>query len=111
MQDQGSDAAACTCELGWPKPLLLSGNHELFSPFQVKTAYQLLDDFHHGSVEGQPSVTALMEEAELLRKQQDLFELYISDYIFLQRCMVRGVVMAAVMGLWSRQLLCSSNSS
>ncbi len=56
---------------------------------QVKTAYQLLDNFHHGSVEGQPSVTALMEEAELLRKQQDLFELYVSDYIFLQRCMVR----------------------
>ncbi len=55
---------------------------------QVKAAYRLLDDFHHGHVDGHPSVTALMEEAEQLRKQQDLFELYVSDYIFLQRCMV-----------------------
>lgn len=35
-------------------------------------------------------MTALIEEAELLRRQQDLFELYVSDYIFLQRCMVGG---------------------
>ena len=55
---------------------------------QVKAAYQLLDNFHHGSVEGQPSVTALIEEADELRKQQDLFELYVSDYVYLQRCMV-----------------------
>ncbi|KAL4450636.1 hypothetical protein ABPG77_000992 [Micractinium sp. CCAP 211/92] len=53
---------------------------------QVKTAYQLLDNFHNGSVEGQPSVTTLVAEAEVLRKQQDLFELYVADYIVLQRC-------------------------
>lgn len=57
---------------------------------QVKAAYALLDGFHHGGVEGQPSVTALMEEAEALRRQQDLFELYVSDYVFLQRSLVRS---------------------
>lgn len=59
-------------------------------PLQVKQAYELLDNFHHGSVEGHPSVIALTEESEVLRKQQDMFELYVSDYIYLQRCMVRG---------------------
>lgn len=56
---------------------------------QVTTAYQLLDDFHHGSVQSRPSVMALLEEAEALRRQQDLFELYVSEYVFLQRCTVR----------------------
>ena len=31
---------------------------------------------------------AHMAEAEALREQQDLFELYVSDYVFLQRCLV-----------------------
>lgn len=55
---------------------------------QVAAAYKLLDSFQHGSVDGQPSVSALMEEAVQLRKQQDLSELYVSDYVFLQRCRV-----------------------
>lgn len=55
---------------------------------QVTSAYRLLDGFRHSGVEGQPSITALMQEADELRKQQDLFELYVSDYIFLLRCMV-----------------------
>jgi hypothetical protein len=58
-------------------------------PAQVKAAYELLDSFHHGSVDGRPSVTALLEEAEQLRRQQDLFELFVSDYVYLQRCTVR----------------------
>lgn len=71
---------------------------------QVTTAYQLLDNFHHGTVEGQPSVTSLQEEAEQLRKQQYLWELYVSDYIFLQRCMVsRG----GAGGKGSRHPVCS----
>ena len=40
-------------------------------------------------MDGRPSVTALLEEAEQLRQQQDLFELFVSDYVFLQRCTVR----------------------
>lgn len=57
---------------------------------QVTLAYKVLDGFRHGGVEGQPSITALMQEADELRRQQDLFELYVSDYIFLQRCLVGG---------------------
>lgn len=73
--------------------------HTPSHPPQVKTAYHLLDSFHHGGVDGQPSVTALMEEAEALRKQQDLFELYVSEYVFLQRCMVRWLGRAGCRGL------------
>ena len=57
---------------------------------QVASAYRVLDGFRNGGVDGQPSVTALMQEADELRKQQDLFELYVSEYVFLQRCMVGG---------------------
>lgn len=56
---------------------------------QVRTAYDLLDAFHHGEVEGHESVLRLLAEGEALREQQDLFELYVSDYVFLQRCLVR----------------------
>ena len=64
---------------------------------QVNEAYGLLDGFHHGSVEGHESVLNLIAAAEQLREQQDLFELYVVDYIFLTRCMVRGWVMCGGM--------------
>ena len=34
------------------------------------------------------SVTSIMAESEHLRESQDLFELYVSDYIMLTRCKV-----------------------
>ena len=56
---------------------------------QVKPAYQLLDAFHHGHVESHTSVTKIMADSEYLRECQDLFELYVSDYIMLTRSKVR----------------------
>lgn len=85
-------------ELCLQEPLPLSGWRRHSSSCQVKTAYQLLDNFHNGSVEGQPSVTTLVAEAEVLRKQQDLFELYAADYIVLQRCTVRRKLVVAATG-------------
>ncbi|KAK9866454.1 hypothetical protein WJX84_011662 [Apatococcus fuscideae] len=52
----------------------------------VQPAYAMLDAFHHGHVESRPSVTAIIAEAEHLRESQDLFELYVVDYIMLTRC-------------------------
>ena len=34
------------------------------------------------------SVTKIMADSEYLRECQDLFELYVSDYIMLTRCKV-----------------------
>lgn len=59
---------------------------------QAKSAYNVLDSFHHG---GSLSLTALLDEAEQLRKQQDLFELYVVDYVLLQRCVVSVLYMCA----------------
>ncbi len=56
---------------------------------QVKPAYLVLDAFHHGQVESHMSVTKIMADSEYLRECQDLFELYVSDYIMLTRCKVR----------------------
>lgn len=52
----------------------------------VKPAYAILDAFHHGSVEDYPSVTQITAESKQLQEAQELFELYQSDYIMLQRC-------------------------
>eukprot|EP00891_Asterochloris_glomerata_P002883 jgi/Astpho2/2883/Aster-01037 len=52
----------------------------------VQPSYLMLDAFHHGHVEGHMSVTSIMAESEHLRESQDLFELYVSDYIMLTRC-------------------------
>ena len=78
------------------------GNHPRFVPvmcamirclekcvLQVKPAYLVLDAFHHGQVESHMSVTKIMADSEYLRECQDLFELYVSDYIMLTRCKVR----------------------
>jgi hypothetical protein len=47
---------------------------------------QVLDAFHHGSVDGYPSVTAIIAESKQLQEFQDLFEMYVSDYLVLTRC-------------------------
>ncbi|KAA6419077.1 MAG: flagellar outer dynein arm heavy chain beta [Trebouxia sp. A1-2] len=52
----------------------------------VRPAYLVLDAFHHGQVESRMSVTKIMADSEYLRECQDLFELYVSDYIMLTRC-------------------------
>ncbi|DBB00313.1 TPA: Dynein beta chain, flagellar outer arm [Trebouxia sp. C0004] len=52
----------------------------------VRPAYLVLDAFHHGQVESHMSVTKIMADSEYLRECQDLFELYVSDYIMLTRC-------------------------
>jgi hypothetical protein len=52
----------------------------------VRPAYTVLDAFHHGSVDAYSSVTAIIEESRQLQELQDLFELYVSDYLVLQRC-------------------------
>eukprot|EP00878_Enallax_costatus_P043550 GHUV01051571.1.p1 GENE.GHUV01051571.1~~GHUV01051571.1.p1 ORF type:complete len:171 (+),score=57.22 GHUV01051571.1:26-538(+) len=52
----------------------------------LRPAYQVLDAFHHSSVENYPSVTTITAESKHLQEFQDLFELYVSDYLVLQRC-------------------------
>ena len=66
---------------------VLSGTEQAIHA-QVQPAYAMLDAFHHGHVESRPSVTAIIAEAEHLRESQDLFELYVVDYIMLTRCKV-----------------------
>ncbi len=62
---------------------------QLICVVQVRPAYLVLDAFHHGQVESHMSVTKIMADSEYLRECQDLFELYVSDYIMLTRCKVR----------------------
>lgn len=52
----------------------------------VRPAYEVLDAFHHGSVDGYPNVTAIIAESKQLQEFQDLFEMYVSDYLVLTRC-------------------------
>ena len=55
-------------------------------------AYNRLDDFHHGTVTDEESgkvfqsVMDIISASETLRENQDLFELFVSDYVFLTRC-------------------------
>lgn len=56
----------------------------------MKAAYRRLDAFHHGTVEGRSSVTALLAEALALQNSQDLFELYVFDHLLLTRCKARA---------------------
>ena len=53
---------------------------------EIHEAYRLLDAFHHGKVEEYESVTAHLKEAEYLKECQDLFDLYVVDYVHLTRC-------------------------
>lgn len=58
---------------------------------------QVLDAFHHGSVEGYPSVTAIIAESKQLQEFQELFEMYVSDYLVLTRC---SEELLHLKGLW-----------
>eukprot|EP00854_Cymbomonas_tetramitiformis_P002137 gene2137-2836_t len=52
-------------------------------------AYVKLDHFHHGEagdVYRFGSVTTIMDESKSLNESQELFELFVSDYIALRRC-------------------------
>jgi dynein heavy chain len=59
---------------------------------QVKPAYKILDEFHHGSLTDPtdnvvyPSVYKIIAESKQLQEAQELFELFQSDYVPLQRC-------------------------
>ncbi len=59
---------------------------------QVKPSYKILDEFHHGSLTDPtdgvvyPSVYKIIAESKQLQEAQELFELFQSDYIPLQRC-------------------------
>lgn len=52
----------------------------------ISDAYKMLDAFHHEKVEGWESVTTLVRDAEYLKECQDLFDLYVMDYVHLTRC-------------------------
>ena len=52
----------------------------------VKPSYKILDEFRHGSLDGYPSVSKITAESKQLQEAQELFELFQSDYIYLQRC-------------------------
>ena len=71
----------------------------------VKPAYQILDSFHHGSVDSYPSVTSIIAESKQLQEAQELFELFQSDYIMLQRCNEELLFLKSVwdMGEWEWQ--------
>ena len=72
-------------------PFTIKGAAEL-QLTMVAPSYQLLDSFHHGSVDCPEtgkvygSVTEIITESEQLREKQDLFELFVSEYVFLIRC-------------------------
>lgn len=57
----------------------------------------MLDAFHHGSVEGYPSVTAIIAESKQLQEFQELFEMYVSEYLVLTRC---SEELLHLKGLW-----------
>eukprot|EP00955_Chlamydomonas_euryale_P098700 365162-Chlamydomonas_euryale.AAC.24 len=66
-------------------PFAPPGSPELASG-SVAPAYKIIDQFHHGSLEGYPSVHKIIAESKQLQEAQELFELFQSDYLSLQRC-------------------------
>ena len=60
-------------------------------------AYRTIDQFHHGKVDGWDSVSVLAKEAEVLKESQDLFDLYVVDYVHLTRC---SEELVSLKGLW-----------
>lgn len=64
-------------------PFTVSGE---LSAEHITESYATLDAFHHGRVEEWESVQAIIAESERLRESQDLFELFVSDYVSLTRC-------------------------
>ncbi|KAI8473051.1 MAG: flagellar outer dynein arm heavy chain beta [Monoraphidium minutum] len=66
-------------------PFAVQGGGELKLE-HVRPAYQVLDAFRHGGVDGHPSVMAIISDSKQLQEWQDLFELYVQDYLPLTRC-------------------------
>ena len=56
---------------------------------QVPGAYAAIEAFQSTGLEQWPSVPALLAEAASMRENQELFELYVSEYLPLTRCQVR----------------------
>eukprot|EP00232_Nephroselmis_pyriformis_P019075 CAMPEP_0182900652 /NCGR_PEP_ID=MMETSP0034_2-20130328/28990_1 /TAXON_ID=156128 /ORGANISM="Nephroselmis pyriformis, Strain CCMP717" /LENGTH=4527 /DNA_ID=CAMNT_0025034901 /DNA_START=131 /DNA_END=13711 /DNA_ORIENTATION=+ len=55
----------------------------------VAPAYEILDHFHHGDVTSDykwGSVTNVVGQAKTLNESQDLFEIFVVDYVALRRC-------------------------
>ena len=52
-------------------------------------AYAAIEAFQSTGLEQWPSVPALLAEAASMRENQELFELYVSEYLPLTRCQVR----------------------
>lgn len=72
----------------------------------VRPAYAVLDAFHHAKVDSYPSVTTIIEESRQLQEFQDLFELYISDYLVLQRCSEELLYLKSLWDMVRVLLLC-----
>ncbi len=54
----------------------------------MAVAYSTIDAFEEKGVEDWPSVGAMLAEASVMRENQELFELHVSDYLPLIRCQV-----------------------
>ena len=56
------------------------------------------------------SVTKIMADSEYLRECQDLFELYVSDYIMLTRCKVSSQISPLALYVGT-DIICGNNKS
>jgi len=68
----------------------------------VDPAYELLNHFAHGTKNDTfsfGSVTEVVSESAQLNESQELFELYVSDYIDLRRC---SEELTYLKGLWDQ---------
>eukprot|EP00959_Pyramimonas_sp_CCMP1952_P106324 2223132-Pyramimonas_sp.AAC.1 len=68
----------------------------------VEPAYEVLEHFHHGPADEKykyGSVTEIVEESRRLNESQELFELFVSDYIDLRRC---NEELGYLKGLWDQ---------
>lgn len=54
----------------------------------MATAYELLEAFKGGEVEGRACVSKQIMDGNALRESQELFELPVSEFSPLQRCQV-----------------------
>ncbi|CAG9462750.1 unnamed protein product [Pedinophyceae sp. YPF-701] len=52
----------------------------------IERAYRVLDQFNAGAVDGRSNVMAMIKRAQELRESQDLFDLFVVDYVPLTRC-------------------------
>ena len=55
---------------------------------QVASAFSALEAIETGTLAGWPSIQSLLNEAAHMRECQELFEIYVVDYIYLTHCQV-----------------------